>query len=67
LEDSAAVGVRYGASSEEHGVTATLIRRISSNIRLTLRYGFFSNHDELSGGNQNYSSHLIFSSLQYRF
>lgn len=65
--DNSAFSPLYGAGSEEHGVTATLTRRISSNIRWTLRYGFFLNRDLLSGGNQNYDAHLLFSSLQYRF
>jgi hypothetical protein len=65
--DNSTVAVIYGAASEEHGVTATLTHRISSNLRWTLRYGFFASRDQLSGGNQNYDAHLLFSSIQYRF
>lgn len=65
--DNSDVSVPYGASSHEHGVTATLVRRISDRIRLTMRYGFFLNRDELSGGNENYETHMLFSSIQYRF
>jgi hypothetical protein len=32
-----------------------------------LTYGFFANHDQTSGGNNDYTAHLIYSSLQYRF
>jgi hypothetical protein len=65
--DNSALTVNYGAASQEHGITATLVRRISSNLRWTLRYGFFLNRDDLSGGHENYDSHLLFSSIQYRF
>jgi hypothetical protein len=65
--DNSAVSVPYGAGAEEHGVTATLIRQMSRNIRWSLRYGFFSNRDQLSGGHDNYNAHLIYSSIQYRF
>jgi hypothetical protein len=65
--DNSAVSVNYGTASREHGITATLVRRISSNLRWTLRYGFFLNRDDLSGGHADYDSHLLFSSIQYRF
>lgn len=61
------LGVIYGADSHEHGVTATLVRRITDQIRWTMRYGFFLNRDEHAGGNEDYDTHLLFSSLQYRF
>jgi hypothetical protein len=61
------VAVPYGADAEEHGVTATLTRQITSQMRWTLRYGFFLGRDQLSGGNKNYDAHLLFSSIQYRF
>lgn len=65
--DNSAFGVPYGAGAEEHGVTAALIRRIARNIRWTLRYGFFSNRDQLSGGHNDYQTHMILSTVQYRF
>jgi len=66
-EDNSAAGVPYGAGTEEHGITATLIRQITKKVRWTLRYGFFSNRDELYGGHNNYAAHMVFSSIQYRF
>jgi hypothetical protein len=66
-QDNSAFGVPYGAGAEKHAITATLTRRITSNIRWTLRYGFFLNRDQLSGGNHNYDSHMLFSTIQYRF
>ncbi len=65
--DNSAFSALYGSGNEEHGVTATLTRRMSTHIRWTLRYGFFQNHYRLLGWNQNNEAHLLFSSLQYRF
>jgi len=60
-------GVPYGSGTQEHGVTATLVRRLSKQLRLTVRYGFFHSDDDLYGGHRNFDAHGIFSTLQYRF
>jgi hypothetical protein len=65
--DNSPMGVPYGAGAEEHGITTTLVRQMTSRMRWMLRYGFFLNRDELSGGNENYQAHLLFSTIQYRF
>jgi hypothetical protein len=59
--------VPYGAGGKEHAITATLARRLSQRVRLTLRYGFFHYTDDAYGGNRDFDAHLISSSLQYRF
>jgi hypothetical protein len=61
------LGVPYGAGSEEHAVTATLTRRLSKNIRLAVKYGYFRYSDAAYGGNQNFGANLIYASLRYRF
>ncbi len=66
-EDNSAFGVPYGSGAQEHGVTATLIRRITDRIRLSLRYGYFHYRDDAFGGNADYAAHLVYSSLSYRF
>jgi len=66
-QDNSTVGVPYGAGAEEHGVTATLIRRLSKRTQWTLRYGFFANHDETSGGHNDYTAHMVSSSLRIMF
>ncbi len=65
--DNSTVGVPYGSGAEEHAVTATVTRRITKNLRLLLRYGFSHYQDELYGGNRDFDTHLVYSSLQYRF
>ncbi len=65
--DNSQISLPYGANVEEHGVSVTLIRRISEHVRLTLRYGYFNNRDITSGDHKDYDAHLVYSSLQYRF
>ena len=60
-------GVPFGAGAEEHSVTATLTRRIRTNLRWNLKYAYSHYVDSASGGNFSYNAHLIYSSLQYRF
>jgi len=60
-------GVPYGAGSQEHAVTATLTRRISANVRLALKYGYYRYNDAAYGGNRDFGANLISASLRYRF
>ncbi len=63
----AAVGLPYGAGTEEHAVTAEIVRRLTENLRLSLKYGFYHYTDETSGGNNDFDSQLILATMQYRF
>lgn len=65
--DNSESGVAYGAGGFEHNVTAGIVRRISPQVRLNLKYGFFHYDDETSGHNNDFESHMVYSSLQYRF
>jgi hypothetical protein len=65
--DNSTAGVPYGAGAEEYGVTATLSRRITEHLRWALKYGFSHYADAAFGGKQDFSAHLIYTSLQYRF
>jgi hypothetical protein len=57
----------FGAGDEQHSVTATVTRQITKALRMSLKYGFFRNRDQTSGGNNNYDVHLVYASMQYRF
>ena len=57
----------YGANTEEQSVTATITRQITKAIAVSLKYGFFRNQDDTSGGHNNYDAHLVYASMQYRF
>jgi predicted porin len=61
------VSTAYGDEASEHGVTVTLNRMLTRRLRLTLKYGYFDYSDTTSGGHNNYTAHMVYSSLQYRF
>ena len=65
--DNSAFGLPYGAGLEEQGITASVVRRLSRRMQVSLKYGFFTSHDQTSGGNNDFDSHLLCSTLQYRF
>lgn len=59
--------VSLGTGGHQHAITCGLVRRLTEQIRLNLRYGFYSYTDQTYAGNANFDSHLIYGSLQYRF
>jgi hypothetical protein len=65
--DTSQSQVPYGAAGEEHGISLSMLRRISKNISWNARYGFYHGEDELYGGNNDYDSHLLYSSVQISF
>jgi len=65
--NNAAFGLPYGAGATEHGVTGTLTHRLSKRMQLTLRYGFFTNDDQTSGGHNDYAAHVVSSSFRFMF
>jgi len=60
-------GVPYGAGGQEHSVTATLTRRISERIHVSLKYGYFRYFDQATSGNADYGVNLVYATLRYRF
>jgi hypothetical protein len=57
----------YGAGDEQHSITATITRRITKALQVSLKYGFFRNRDETSGGHNDYDAQLVYANMQYRF
>lgn len=66
-QDIANVGLPLGAGGQEHGVTATLTRQLTKHVRWSLRYAYYHYDDPLYGGNDNYTAHIIYTSMRYRF
>jgi hypothetical protein len=64
---NAVVAVPYGTGATEHAISASVTRKLSKNMRLLLKYGYFNYRDVTSGGHDNYQAHSLFSSLQIRF
>jgi hypothetical protein len=65
--NNSVAGQPYGVDATEHGITATLIRRLTDRVRWTLKYGFFNNRDRTAGGRNDYDAHLVMTSMQLRF
>lgn len=65
--DNTPVGVPYGSGAEEHGVSAMLVRRITKNVRASLRYSYYHYTDDSAGGWRDYDAHGVYTGLQYRF
>ncbi|HKS37955.1 MAG TPA: hypothetical protein VJW76_12235 [Verrucomicrobiae bacterium] len=65
--NNSAASQPYGVDAEEHGIIATLSRRLTERVRWTLKYGFFNNRDRTSGGRNDYDAHLVMTSVQLRF
>ena len=66
-QDNSNVGLPLGSGAREHGVTATLTRRINPHTRLNLKYGYYNYKDALVGGTGNFEAEMVSASLQYRF
>lgn len=67
FQHDTSVTLPLGAASREHGVTATLTRRITPNIRVSMRYGYYNYHDLTSDGQGDFEAHVVYTTLQYRF
>ena len=64
---NARVGMPYGMGATEHTASATLTRQITKNVRLLMRYAYFTYEDQTSGNHNNYEAHSVYSGLQFRF
>jgi predicted porin len=64
---NAAVGLPYGLGATENTFSVTAGRQIAKNVRLLLKYSYFTYEDVTSGNHNNYEAHSIYSGLQYRF
>ena len=65
--NNSTAGLPLGAGADEQTLTASLTRRITQNLRLNLKYAYSHYNDWASGGNNNYTAQMVYSTLQYRF
>jgi hypothetical protein len=65
--DTTPTAMAYGSGAEEHGISALIMRRLSKNVRGSLRYGYYTYADDSAGGQCDYDAHVIYTGLQYRF
>lgn len=66
-QDNAIWGLPLGSNAREHGLTAGIVHRISNRLRWNLKYGFYDYTDNLTGNNNDYTAHMVFSTIQMRF
>lgn len=67
FNNNSSAGLPLGAGSEEHSVAATLTHRINPHLRLGLKCAYSHYNDWASGGNNNFNSTMVYSTLQYQF
>lgn len=60
-------GMPYGAGQTEHTASASVNRELTKNVRLLVKYTYFTYEDQTSGNRNNYEAHAIYSGLQFRF
>ena len=65
--NNARVSMPYGMGASEHTISATASRQITKNMRLLVKYSYFTYADQTSGNHNNYEAHSIYSGLQFRF
>jgi hypothetical protein len=65
--NNSASSLPFGAGDEQHSFTATITRRITKALQVSLKYGFYRNRDKTSGGIDNYDAQLVYANMQYRF
>jgi hypothetical protein len=65
--NNSTVGLPLGAGADEQTLTASITRRITQNLRVNLKYAYTHYNDWASGGNNNFTGQMVYSTLQYRF
>ncbi|MEI8341120.1 MAG: hypothetical protein WCH43_06230 [Verrucomicrobiota bacterium] len=66
-QNNSASGMPYGAGAIENTVTAGIVRKLTKNISISLRYGYYTYNDQTSGYHNNYTANVIYSGLQFKF
>ncbi|WP_415910670.1 hypothetical protein [Oleiharenicola sp. Vm1] len=59
--------VPFGSDNKYQVASATLVRRIDRRTTLSLKYSYAKNEDVVSLGAADFTAHLIYAKLQYRF
>jgi hypothetical protein len=57
----------FGAGAQENSVTATLTRQVSKAVEVSLKYGFYRNRDQTSGGQNDYDAQVVYVSTRFGF
>jgi len=65
--NNATVGMPYGSSATSQEVSATLSRRITKNVSMSLKYSYYKYTDLTSGDHNNYDAHVFYSGVNICF
>lgn len=57
----------FGADAKDHSVGATLTRRVTTDLRWSVRYAYEKYSDFTSGGNNDFTANVLYGRVQYRF
>lgn len=66
-QNNAVWGLPLGSDAREHSVSAGLTYRVSARVRWSLKYGYYDYKDSLTGEQNDYTAHMVFSTIQMRF
>ena len=66
-QNNISVGMPYGAGAIQNTISAGIVRKLTKNISLSLKYCYVSYSDQTSGYNNNYTANMIYSGLQFKF
>ncbi len=59
--------VPYGFVGEEHAFTIGVDQRVTENMVVNVRYGYFQGDDAATGGFNDYDAHVISTGMRLRF
>jgi hypothetical protein len=65
--NNAPASLPFGAGAQENSVTATLTRQVSKAVEVSLKYGFYRNRDQTSGGQNDYDAQVVYVSTRFGF
>ncbi|MEI6322748.1 MAG: hypothetical protein WCP60_06565 [bacterium] len=66
-QNNSQYGVPYNAGGTQYTFSASLVRQITRNVSMNVKYYFDTYSDSLSGGNNNYTAQMISTGLNMQF
>ncbi len=66
-QNNSQYGVPYNSGGTQYTFSASLVRQITRNVSMNVKYYFDTYSDTLSGGNNNYTAQMISTGLNMQF
>jgi hypothetical protein len=67
FSDNSATSLPYGANQETNSASVTSVVRQNENLVYTLKYTYAINHDDTSGGHNDFRASLLYAKVQLLF